>query len=73
MPECESMEHEFCPQAIREHSLQFDSAIFKRRISEFVAFALEDFKPRIGWIALVPSTASAFPPDAGATELSRHM
>ena len=44
--EFEAMEHEFRPQTIREHSLQFDSAIFKRRISEFVAFALEDFKVR---------------------------
>jgi glycosyltransferase involved in cell wall biosynthesis len=46
MLEFESMEHEFYPQAIREHSLQFDSAIFKRRISEFVAFALKDFGAR---------------------------
>ncbi len=44
--EFEAMEHEFRPQAIREHSLQFDSAIFRRRLSEFVAFALEDFKVR---------------------------
>jgi glycosyltransferase involved in cell wall biosynthesis len=42
----ESLEHEFLPQSIREHSLQFDSAVFKRRISEFVWFAVEDFRAR---------------------------
>jgi glycosyltransferase involved in cell wall biosynthesis len=41
--EFESREHEFRPQTVREHSLQFDSSIFKQRISEFVTFALEDF------------------------------
>ncbi len=44
MLEFEAMEHEFRPQAIREHSLQFDSVIFKQRISEFASFALEDFQ-----------------------------
>ena len=46
MREFEAMENQFDSQTIREHSLQFDSAIFKRRIAEFVAFALEDFKGR---------------------------
>jgi glycosyltransferase involved in cell wall biosynthesis len=40
----ESKKHDFCPQAIREHSLQFDSAIFKDQMVEFVRFALKDFK-----------------------------
>jgi len=42
----ESMEHDFHPQTIREHSLQFDSTIFKQRIAEFVSYALEDFSAR---------------------------
>jgi glycosyltransferase involved in cell wall biosynthesis len=42
----ESKEEDFSPQAIREHSLQFDAAIFKQKITEFVCFALEDFKHR---------------------------
>ena len=46
MLEFESMEHRFSPLTIREHSLQFDTAIFKRQISEFIAFALEDFTAR---------------------------
>lgn len=41
--EFESREHEFCPQSIREHSLQFDDAIFKQRIREFVADAVAEF------------------------------
>ena len=40
----ESIEHQFDPNAIRAHSLQFDTAIFKRDISEFIAQALADFK-----------------------------
>ena len=44
--EFESMEREFRPEIIRQHSLQFDSAIFKRRISDFVASALKDFQAR---------------------------
>jgi glycosyltransferase involved in cell wall biosynthesis len=44
--EFESIEHQFPPQSIHEHSLQFDSAIFKQRISEFISWALEDFKSR---------------------------
>jgi glycosyltransferase involved in cell wall biosynthesis len=42
----ESKEHDFCPQTIREHSLQFDAAIFKDRMADFVCFALKDFKDR---------------------------
>jgi len=42
----ESKEHKFCPSAIRKHSLQFDSAIFKNRIAEFVRFAVTDFNDR---------------------------
>ena len=42
----ESIEHEFRPETIREHSLQFDSAIFKQRISEFIASSLRDFRTR---------------------------
>jgi len=49
--EFESAEHEFSPQLIREHSLQFDIAIFKRTISEFVCSALADFKARNGTTA----------------------
>jgi glycosyltransferase involved in cell wall biosynthesis len=44
MLEFESIEHQFQPEIIREHSLQFDSAIFKQRISEFVASAVSDFR-----------------------------
>jgi glycosyltransferase involved in cell wall biosynthesis len=42
----ESMERKFSPQSIREHSLQFDKAIFKQKISEFICFALEEFRAR---------------------------
>lgn len=42
----ESKEHEFCSQMIREHSLQFDSEIFKRKIVEFISCAVKDFKDR---------------------------
>ena len=44
--EFEAMEPEFRPEVIREHSQQFDSAIFKRRISEFIASAVTDFRTR---------------------------
>jgi glycosyltransferase involved in cell wall biosynthesis len=36
-------EHAFCPDTIREHSLQFDSGIFKTKIREFLEFAVADF------------------------------
>ena len=39
----ESRENTFCPLMIREHSLQFDSAVFKGRIKEFIRFAVENF------------------------------
>ena len=42
----ESIERKFRPEIIREHSLQFDSAIFKRRMSEFIATAVKDFRAR---------------------------
>jgi glycosyltransferase involved in cell wall biosynthesis len=44
--EFESKEYEFCPQAIRDHSLQFDSAVFKKKISDFTHLALKDFSSR---------------------------
>jgi glycosyltransferase involved in cell wall biosynthesis len=44
----ESHEREFSPRAIREHSLKFDGDIFKSRIAEFLAFAMQDFKDRHG-------------------------
>ena len=40
--EFELKERQFCPQAIREHSLQFDKEIFKRKIAEFISIAIED-------------------------------
>ena len=42
----ESNEDAFCPESIREHSLQFDSENFKNRIAELVRFAVKDFKNR---------------------------
>lgn len=36
----------FVPGAIREHALQFDKAIFKRRMESFVRFAWKDFNRR---------------------------
>ena len=44
--EFESMERSFRPETIRQHSLQFDSAIFKRRMSDFMASAVRDFRER---------------------------
>jgi glycosyltransferase involved in cell wall biosynthesis len=69
--EFESMEHEFRPQAIREHSLQFDSAKFKRRISEFVVFALEDFTARNRLDSACPGNLFGIPPDTEGAEFSR--
>jgi glycosyltransferase involved in cell wall biosynthesis len=71
MLEFESMEREFRPQAIREHSLQFDSGIFKRRISEFVAFALEDFKARQRMDGAGTGNLTGIAADAHAIEVSR--
>jgi len=42
----ESTQNKFCPQIIHEHSLQFDAAIFKNRIADFIRFAVRDFKDR---------------------------
>lgn len=42
----EAMESEFCPQSIREHALQFDSEIFKRKMTDFIRCALADFRER---------------------------
>ena len=71
--EFESMEHEFRPQMIREHSLKFDSAIFKRRISEFVAFALEDFKARNQMDSASSGNLPGTLPNADAAEFSRRV
>ncbi|MBZ5666304.1 MAG: glycosyltransferase [Acidobacteriia bacterium] len=73
MLEFESMEHEFRPRTIREHSLQFDSAIFKRRISEFVAFALEDFKVRNQKDSASSGNLRSTLPEADAAEFSRRV
>lgn len=37
-----------CPQSIREHSLHFDSSVFKERIADFVRIAIEDFRTHSG-------------------------
>jgi glycosyltransferase involved in cell wall biosynthesis len=71
MLDFESMEHEFRPQTIREHSLQFDSAIFKRKISEFVGFALEDFRARNLQDRARASNLLSIPPGADAAEFLR--
>ena len=42
----ESQQHRFSAPAIRQHALQFDRAVFKRRIEEFICFALQDFRNR---------------------------
>ena len=42
----ESKEDQFRPQTIREHSLQFDKAIFKAQFTDFVRFAMRDFMNR---------------------------
>ena len=42
----ESMEHAFCPQTIREHSLQFDGEIFKNKFADFARFAVAEFRER---------------------------
>jgi glycosyltransferase involved in cell wall biosynthesis len=44
--EFESRKTEFSPTSIREHSLQFDSSVFKKRMTEFIEFALDDFRSR---------------------------
>jgi glycosyltransferase involved in cell wall biosynthesis len=42
----ELMKDRFSPQTIREHSLQFDTAVFKERILEFLRHAVTDFESR---------------------------
>ncbi|HEX4030322.1 MAG TPA: glycosyltransferase [Terracidiphilus sp.] len=42
----ESLQDGFSAAAIRQHALQFDIAVFKRRIEEFIRFALHDFGNR---------------------------
>ena len=42
----ESTEDQFRPQTIREHSLQFDKAIFQAQFADFVRFAIKDFMKR---------------------------
>jgi len=42
----ESKERQFSSRSIHEHSLQFDSDIFKDKIAEFTRWALEDLKVR---------------------------
>jgi glycosyltransferase involved in cell wall biosynthesis len=42
----EAIEDGFCPQTIREHSLQFDAATFKSKIAEFVRIAITEFRER---------------------------
>jgi glycosyltransferase involved in cell wall biosynthesis len=42
----ESQQDRFSAQAIRQHSLQFDSAVFKSRMEEFLRFAVKDFRSR---------------------------
>jgi glycosyltransferase involved in cell wall biosynthesis len=55
----ESKRDEFCPQNIREHSLQFDSAIFKHRIADFIRFAVKDFNSR-GCVVTAGASSSPF-------------
>jgi glycosyltransferase involved in cell wall biosynthesis len=42
----ESQQDCFSPAAIRQHSLQFDSDVFKTRVEAFISFALKDFRNR---------------------------
>jgi glycosyltransferase involved in cell wall biosynthesis len=42
----ESKEDQFRPQTIREHSLQFDKAIFKSQFADFARFAIKDLMNR---------------------------
>ncbi len=42
----ESMEEQFCPRTIREHSMQFDVETFKNSIAEFVRVAVAEFRER---------------------------
>jgi glycosyltransferase involved in cell wall biosynthesis len=42
----ESQQDRFSPDAIRRHSLQFDTAVFKSRMGEFLRYAVENFRSR---------------------------
>lgn len=42
----ELQQDRFSPQAIRHHALQFDAAVFKKRMEEFLLFAVNDFRGR---------------------------
>ena len=44
----EAVEPQFCPQTIREHSLQFNREIFKEKFAEFARVAVADFRDRSG-------------------------
>lgn len=46
MLEFEAQQDRFSPEAIRQHSLQFDEAVFKSRAKEFFRFAVNDFRQR---------------------------
>jgi glycosyltransferase involved in cell wall biosynthesis len=46
MLEFEAMEAEFSPRTIREHSLQFDSSIFKQKMTDFIRGAVAEFQER---------------------------
>lgn len=58
--EFESMEQSFRPEMIRQHSMQFDSRIFKRRMSDFVVSALTDFRERNQGAVLEDKVFDAF-------------
>jgi len=60
MLEFESTEQIFRPEIIRQHSMQFDSPIFKRRMSDFVVSALTDFRERNQGAVLEDKVFDAF-------------
>lgn len=45
----EAQQGRFSPEAIRQHSQQFDEAVFKSRAEEFFRFAVSDFQRRNGF------------------------
>jgi glycosyltransferase involved in cell wall biosynthesis len=42
----EATQEKFNPEAIRQHSLQFDLEIFKKKITDFVTYAMRDHQER---------------------------
>jgi glycosyltransferase involved in cell wall biosynthesis len=44
----EAQQDRFLPEQIRQHSLQFDAAVFRSRAEEFFRFAVSDFRLRNG-------------------------